>query len=70
MRVFFTLLVMTALLLGAMVGPSLAHPLTTPGTSRSIAGDSQGHFHGLECAANVSPVIGNLGLPCAADARR
>ena len=69
MRTFFAMLVMTVLLVSAMVGTSLAHPLTTPGTERSIGGTSQGHYHGLECAANVSPVIGNLGLTCAADGK-
>ena len=67
MRSFITVLVMTALLLMAMVGSSLAHPLTTPGTERFIGGTSQGHFNGLECAANRTEVIGTFDLTCAAD---
>jgi hypothetical protein len=46
-----------------------AHPIETPGHSGFVAGSSQGHVHGLECAARKSPVIQELGLPCAADGR-
>jgi len=53
--------------LGA-VGAS-AHPIVTPGHTGSVGGSSQGHTHGLECAARNSPVIQELGLPCAADGR-
>jgi hypothetical protein len=48
--------------------PASAHPIDSPGHSGAV-GRSQGHVNGLECAARQSPVIGELGLPCAADRR-
>ena len=67
MRRVMAVFVTVAFLMVLMAGSAFAHPVETPGTTLSVAGDSQGHTHGLECAADRSPVIGNLGLPCAAD---
>ncbi len=52
-----------------VAGPASAHPIDSPGHSGAVGGSSQGHVNGLECAARQSPVIGELGLPCAADRR-
>ncbi len=66
MSLLAVLVLLTSMTLLVVTGAG-AHPLKTPGTERSVAGDSQGHTHGLECAARVSPVLEELGLPCAAD---
>jgi hypothetical protein len=67
MRRVLAVFVTVAFLVVFVVGSAFAHPVETPRGTLSVAGDSQGHTHGLECAADRSPVIGNLGLPCAAD---
>lgn len=69
MRKFVMVVVALMTLLGT-AGAAGAHPLSTFGTERSIAGTSEGHTHGLECAARVSDPIDVLGLPCASDGRR
>lgn len=66
-------LVAGIMVLGATLGmgavAASAHPIETPGHTGGVGGSSQGHTHGLECAARNSPVLGELGLPCAADGR-
>ena len=71
-----------ALVIGAPAGAAFAHPLVAPpedaqgvgkGANLGIAGASQGHTHGLECAAkDRSPVILELppkeDVPCLIDA--
>lgn len=67
MRRVLAVFVTVAFLVVLMAGSAFAHPVETPGTTQFVAGDSQGHTHGLECAARRSPVIDTLKLDCAAD---
>lgn len=65
----FAAVLATGMTLGLGAIPAGAHPIESPGHSGFVAGSSKGHVNGLECAARKSPVIGELGLRCAADGR-
>ncbi len=60
--------VTVAFLVVLMAGSAFAHPVETPGTTQFVAEKGQGHFHGLECAAERSPVVFSFaGTTCAAN---
>ena len=71
MRRVLMLMIALVLSLAVFVGPASAHPLSTPGIERGVGGPldtAQGHFHGMPCAAEVSPVLGEFpGTTCDVD---
>lgn len=68
MRRVLTVVVTVAFLVVLMAGSAFAHPVETPGTTQFVAESGQGHFHGLECAAERSPVVFSFaGTTCAAN---